>query len=61
VERDSTLRRSAQAQLDFVYKQSPYPEPAYQIYPVYRVLNSLIGFWQGPKTGNQVIRNKQDE
>jgi hypothetical protein len=61
VERDSTLRRSAQAQLDFVYKQSPYPEPAYQIYPVYRVLNSPIGFWQGPKTGNQVIRNKQDE
>jgi hypothetical protein len=25
------------------------------------VLNSPIGFWQGPKTGNQVIRNKQDE
>ncbi len=61
VERDSTLGRNAQAQLDFVFIQSPYLEPAYQIYPVYRVLNSPIYFRQDPKIGNEVIRNKQDE
>ncbi|HAD34970.1 MAG TPA: hypothetical protein DCF44_10850, partial [Chitinophagaceae bacterium] len=61
VERDSTLGRNAQAQLDFVFIQSPYLESAYQIYPVYRVLNSPIYFRQDPKIGNEVIRNKQDE
>lgn len=35
---DTTLAKSAAAQLDFVYKNSPYYEPAHLRYPVYRVL-----------------------
>jgi hypothetical protein len=35
---DSVFGRSARAQLDFVYKNSPYYEPAHMRYPVYRVL-----------------------
>jgi hypothetical protein len=34
---DTTLAKSAGAQLDFVYKNSPYYEPAHMRYPVYRV------------------------
>lgn len=34
---DSTLAKSAAAQLDFVYRNSPYYEPAHMRYPVYRV------------------------
>ncbi len=35
---DSTFAKSARAQLNFVYQNSPYAEPAYLQYPVYRVL-----------------------
>ena len=35
---DSVFSRSARAQLDFVYKNSPYYEPEHMRYPVYRVL-----------------------
>lgn len=35
---DSTFARQARAQLDFVYKHSPYYEPAHLRYPVYRVV-----------------------
>jgi hypothetical protein len=35
---DSVFGRNARAQLDFVYKHSPYYEPAHLRYPVYRVL-----------------------
>ena len=35
---DSVFNRSARAQLDFVYKNSPYYEPEHMRYPVYRVL-----------------------
>ncbi len=35
---DSTFAKSASAQLNFVYQHSPYFEPDYQRYPVYRVL-----------------------
>ncbi|HEY4064563.1 MAG TPA: M14 family metallopeptidase [Puia sp.] len=34
---DSVFGRNARAQLDFVYKHSPYYEPAHLRYPVYRV------------------------
>jgi hypothetical protein len=34
---DTTLAKSAGAQLDFVYKNSPYYEPNHMRYPVYRV------------------------
>ncbi|MGN6616725.1 MAG: M14 family metallopeptidase [Ilyomonas sp.] len=34
---DSTFAASAHAQLDFIYKHSPYYEPAHLRYPVYRV------------------------
>jgi hypothetical protein len=34
---DTRLAASASAQLDFVYKRSPYYEPAHLRYPVYRV------------------------
>ena len=35
---DSTFAKSAGAQLDFVYRNSPYYEPAHMRYPVYRVV-----------------------
>lgn len=35
---DSRFAASASAQLDFVYKNSPYYEPAHLRYPVYRVI-----------------------
>lgn len=35
---DSTFAKSAQAQLNFVYQNSPYYEPSHMAYPVYRVL-----------------------
>lgn len=35
---DTTLAASAKVQLDFVYKNSPYYEPAYLRYPVYRLM-----------------------
>ncbi|MFY0254729.1 M14 family metallopeptidase [Chitinophaga sp. 30R24] len=34
---DTAFANSASAQLDFVFKNSPYAEPAYMRYPVYRV------------------------
>ena len=35
---DSSFAKSANAQLDFVFQNSPYFEPAYLEYPVYRVV-----------------------
>jgi hypothetical protein len=35
---DTAFAKSASAQLDFVYKNSPYFEPEYLLYPVYRVV-----------------------
>lgn len=35
---DSTLAGSAQAQLNFVYRNSPWNEPGYMRYPVFRVV-----------------------
>lgn len=35
---DTAFAKSASAQLDFVYKNSPYFEPEYLRYPVYRVI-----------------------
>ena len=34
---DSVFARSAAAQLNYVYQQSPWIEPAYMRYPVYRI------------------------
>ena len=34
---DSSLAQNANAQLNFVYQNSSYFEPAYRRYPVYRV------------------------
>jgi len=36
---DTAFANSAAAQLDFVYKNSPFYEPAHMRYPVYRVVN----------------------
>jgi hypothetical protein len=36
---DTAFARSANAQLNFVYQNSPYFEPDYLTYPVYRVVN----------------------
>ncbi len=36
---DTAFAKSAQAQLDFVYKNSPWYEPAHLTYPVYRVVS----------------------
>jgi hypothetical protein len=35
---DTTFAKSASAQLDFIYKNSPYFEPEYLRYPVYRIV-----------------------
>jgi hypothetical protein len=35
---DTTLTKSAGAQLDFIYKNSPYYEPAHMRYPVFRIV-----------------------
>ena len=35
---DTTFAQNASAQLDFVYKHSPYYEPAHLRYPVYHIL-----------------------
>ncbi|MBO9562313.1 MAG: M14 family metallopeptidase [Niastella sp.] len=35
---DTALAKSAAAQLDFVYKNSPYYEPAHMRYPVFRII-----------------------
>jgi len=35
---DTNFAASAQAQLDYVYKKSPYYEPAHLRYPVYRLM-----------------------
>jgi hypothetical protein len=37
---DSAFAQNAEAQLDFVYKNSPYYEPAHLRYPVYRYLTN---------------------
>jgi hypothetical protein len=34
---DTVFAKNARAQLNFVYQNSPYYEPAYMMYPVYRV------------------------
>jgi hypothetical protein len=34
---DPNFAASAEAQLDFVYKNSPYYEPGHMRYPVYRL------------------------
>jgi hypothetical protein len=34
---DSSFAKSASAQLDFIYENSPWYEPAHMIYPVYRI------------------------
>jgi hypothetical protein len=36
---DSAFAKSASAQLDFVYKNSPFYEPAHLRYPVFRIMN----------------------
>lgn len=38
---DTTFAKSAQAQLDFIYKNSPFYEPAHLQYPVYRLMTRL--------------------
>ena len=35
---DTALAKSASAQLDFIYKNSPYYEPAHMRYPIFRVI-----------------------
>ena len=35
---DEAFAKSASAQLDFVYRNSPYYEPSHNLYPVYRVM-----------------------
>jgi hypothetical protein len=35
---DPAFAKNASAQLNWVYKQSPYYEPAHNRYPVYRIL-----------------------
>lgn len=35
---DTTLAKNAGAQLDFIYKNSPYYEPAHMRYPVFRIV-----------------------
>jgi hypothetical protein len=35
---DTTLAKSASAQLDFVYRNSPWVEPVYLRYPIYRIV-----------------------
>ena len=37
-EQDTKFATDASAQLDFIYKNSPYYEPAHLRYPVFRVL-----------------------
>lgn len=37
---DSSFEKNAAAQLNYVYKNSPYYEPAHLRYPVYRVLSA---------------------
>ncbi len=37
MKKDSTLERSPENQLDWVYKHSPYYESAYLAYPIYRI------------------------
>jgi hypothetical protein len=38
---DEDFAQSARAQLDFIYKRSPYFEPTFQLYPVGRVMNTI--------------------
>jgi hypothetical protein len=35
---DTAFANNPAAQLDFIYKQSPYYEPAHLLYPVYRLV-----------------------
>lgn len=37
--KDTAFAKSASAQLNFVYQNSPYSEPEFRRYPVYRVMN----------------------
>ena len=39
---DSTFAKSGRAQLNFVFQNSPFFEPAYLQYPVYRVMNGAF-------------------
>jgi hypothetical protein len=41
-EADEEFARSARAQLDFIYKNSPYYEPTHNLYPVGRLVEELI-------------------
>ncbi|HWJ26058.1 MAG TPA: hypothetical protein VNS32_05920, partial [Flavisolibacter sp.] len=40
---DSNFAKSGRAQLDFVFEHSPYFEPAYLQYPVFRIMNKEQG------------------
>lgn len=37
--KDTAFAKNASAQLNFVYQNSPYSEPEYRRYPVYRIIN----------------------
>lgn len=39
---DEQFARSARAQLDFVYKHSPYYEPTHNLYPVARLTTAEV-------------------
>lgn len=54
---DSNFAADAHAQLEFVYRNSPYVEPHYQRYPVYRLAASMDTF----KANGAAPKNKSDE
>jgi Zinc carboxypeptidase len=56
---DTSMANSADAQLEFVYKHSPYPEPRLNQYPVYRLTNNDEAEQQIKQQLN--LKNKKDE
>ena len=37
---DTAFSKNASAQLNFIYRNSPYYEPAHMRYPIYRLMNT---------------------
>ena len=60
-QKDASFAKNASAQLEFVYQNSPYREPAHNLYPVFRLLKSEEILERKPAVIEGRDTNKKDE
>jgi hypothetical protein len=58
---DSNFAKDAEAQLDFVYKHSPYYEKGHNLYPVFRIIKNDISNSNKGIINSEDLQNKKDE